>query len=83
MSGHRTSLQLHRLRDENWYVLDGKLMVFADSDSFVLSAGETCYIPRNMRHRMIGITETRVLEISRGKFDENDIERLEDDYSRL
>lgn len=56
--------------------------MFSDSESFVLSYGESCSILRNTKHRMIGITDTRVLEISRGKFDENDIHRFEDDYNR-
>lgn len=82
LSGHRTSLQAHKHRDEYWYVVDGKLMVFVDTETRILNPGETCTVPKNTKHRMIGITDTRVLEISRGDFDENDIQRFQDDYSR-
>jgi mannose-1-phosphate guanylyltransferase len=40
-------------------------------------------VPKKAIHRLIGAgTDAIILEISTGDFDEKDIVRLEDDYSR-
>jgi len=44
--------------------------------------GEEMFIPRNTLHRLSSKKGGRVLEIAFGKFDENDIERVEDVYGR-
>ena len=49
----------------------------------MLQPGETITIPKGAIHRLAGAgTDTIILEISTGSFDENDIVRLEDDYAR-
>ena len=46
---------------------------------------EKLFIPRETIHRLSadGKNEVRILEISFGEFDENDIVRLEDVYGRV
>lgn len=48
-------------------------------------AGEKLYIPRQTVHRLSAVGEdpVRILEISFGEFDEEDIIRLEDLYGRV
>ena len=49
----------------------------------VLQTDETIIVPKKAVHRLIGTgTDAIILEISTGVFDEKDIVRLEDDYSR-
>lgn len=52
--------------------------------SWVAHGGDRVWVPAGAVHRMgnSGPAHARVLEIAYGLFDEDDIERLEDDYSR-
>lgn len=56
----------------------------SSSTTKILNTGDTITIPARTIHRLIGITDSEaiILEISTGEFDESDIVRLEDDYSR-
>jgi len=65
-------------------VLDSGLVVEVDGRTWVAAAGDRAWVPRAATHRFTNSSaaEPRFLEISFGDFDENDIERLEDDYVR-
>lgn len=82
--GRRLSLQRHRHREELWHVLDGRADTHVDGVEATLGPGERVLVPRGAVHRLgnSGTEPVRVLEIAFGHFDEDDIERLEDDYSR-
>ena len=80
----RLSLQYHKKRSEFWKVIKGTAMVEIDEKRIVLEEGETIMIPKQARHRVHELeSECIILEISYGRFDENDIVRLEDDYQRV
>jgi mannose-6-phosphate isomerase-like protein (cupin superfamily) len=80
----RLSLQYHKKRSEFWKVIKGTAMVEIDEKRIVLGEGETITIPRQAKHRVRALeSECIILEISYGRFDENDIVRLEDDYQRV
>ena len=79
----RLSLQYHNKRSEFWKVIKGTAMVELDGKTMILTEGETLTIPRQAKHRVGALDNGCViLEISYGKFDEDDIVRLEDDYKR-
>lgn len=79
----RLSLQYHNKRDEFWKVIKGPAEVRTEDDTRVLQGGDTIMIPRKTIHRLGGLDESVIiLEISYGEFDECDIVRLQDDYSR-
>ena len=79
----RLSLQYHKKRSEFWKVIKGTAMVEIDEKRIVLEEGETIMIPKQTKHRVHALeSECIILEISYGRFDENDIVRLEDDYQR-
>jgi len=82
--GHRLSLQRHAHRAEMWRALDEPVTAEVDGDLHTLKAGETVLIPVGAVHRLgnTGHQPARILEIAFGDFDEDDIERLEDDYQR-
>ncbi len=80
----RLSLQYHKKRSEFWKVIKGTALVEIDEKRIVLGEGETITIPRQAKHRVLALeSECVILEISYGRFDENDIVRLEDDYQRV
>jgi len=84
LPGRRLSLQRHEHRGEFWKVVDGPMEIEVDDRAWSATTGETIWVPRGSTHRMgnSGHAPARILEIAYGPFDEDDIERLEDDYSR-
>lgn len=82
--GEANSLQYHHNRDEYWRIISGNGIAILDDKEVRLSAGVDCFVPRGMKHRMIGGTENLLLiELAFGDFDEKDIVRLEDKYGRV
>ena len=80
----RLSLQYHKERSEFWKVIKGTAVVEIDKKTIVLKEGETTTIPRQAKHRVLALeSDCIILEIAYGRFDENDIVRLEDDYQRV
>ena len=80
----RLSLQYHKKRSEFWKVIKGTARVEIDEKTITLQEGETITIPRQTKHRVLALeNDCIILEIAYGKFDENDIVRLEDDYHRV
>jgi len=78
------SLQKHADRDEFWYILSGEGFITKGTERIPAKTGETHWVPRGTPHRMEGGEEALfVLEIAFGKFDENDIVRIEDKYGRV
>ena len=83
--GGTLSLQYHNKRDELWVVLDPGARIEVGDRALRPQPEETVFIPRQTPHRLSATGEepVRILEISLGEFDENDIVRLEDIYGRL
>jgi mannose-6-phosphate isomerase len=83
-SGGSLSLQYHHWRDELWVVLDEGAEIQLGDTVIRPQGGERIFIPRTTVHRLsaAGDRPVRILEISFGEFDENDIVRLEDVYGR-
>ena len=81
--GERNSLQRHEMRDELWIIIAGSMEVTLNDEVRVARVGDELWVPISTKHRFKGIEEdNRLVEISFGTFDEDDNERLEDDYGR-
>lgn len=83
--GQRLSLQSHTGRAELWIVLDDGAVIQINDDVFHAKAGEEYWIPANARHRLSSAAEAgevRVLEVAYGNWQQADITRYDDDYSR-
>ena len=77
------SLQRHAKRAEYWYILTGSGTVTIEGVEHPASAGKEFEIAVGATHRIKAGTEgIWWLEIALGAFDENDEERLADDYGR-
>lgn len=84
-SGQRLSLQRHRHRSEHWFVLKGEAVVTRNNEELALKKGQSIDIPLGAWHRVMnpGKNDLEIVEVQTGdSFDENDIERMEDDYGR-
>jgi mannose-6-phosphate isomerase len=83
--GGTLSRQYHEKRDELWVVLDSGARLELDGKILHPEPEEKLFIPRETVHRLSAAGEgvVRILEISFGEFDEDDIVRLEDVYGRV
>ena len=82
--GKRLSYQVHKFRNEHWFVVQGQGLVILNDVKKKLKAGESLDIKIGDKHRVanIGKTDLVFIEIQTGHYDEDDNERLEDDYAQ-
>ncbi len=79
----RNSLQRHKWRHEHWFIIKGCFRITIGSEEHIGNPGDHFWVPQGTAHRFAGLAdENMLIEVSYGKFDENDNERLEDDWGR-
>jgi len=86
MAAKRLSLQYHKVKDETIMVQRGTLSLEIgpsknELKTLILNVGDTQHIPAGYVHRMSGITDVEVLEVSTSEI--SDVVRLEDDHGRV
>ncbi len=82
---HRLSLQKHYHRNEHWIVVSGSAIVQIGNKEVFLGPNESTYIPMGESHRLTnpGKIDLVMIEVQVGDYlEEDDIVRLDDDYSR-
>jgi mannose-6-phosphate isomerase len=85
-AGESMSLQFHNVKDEAWYVLDGRAQLELGGpgermlNSDVIGPGEAFRFPPGTVHRLTALEDTRIVEVSTPQLD--DVVRLEDRYGR-
>jgi mannose-6-phosphate isomerase len=85
-AGESLSLQYHEVKDESWYVLEGRArlelgLVGEDAlDAVEIAGGQAFRFRPGTIHRVTGIEDTRILEVSTAHLD--DVVRLADNYGR-
>ena len=85
-AGHALSLQFHNVKEESWYVQEGKveLEIGAAGEALttteIVGPGAAFHLRPGTVHRIRAIEDTHVLEVSTPHLD--DIVRLEDRYGR-
>lgn len=81
----RLSKQYHNFRNEHWFVVEGKAIVFQDGEKKKLKKGQSIDIPKKSIHYIHNYTQNILIfiEIQTGKYlGEDDIIRIEDIYER-
>jgi mannose-6-phosphate isomerase len=85
-AGESLSLQFHNVKDEAWYVLEGRAEVELGEPgqsvlaSEVVGAGASFRFPPGTVHRVKAVEDTTILEVSTPELD--DVVRLDDNYGR-
>jgi len=85
-AGESLSLQFHKVKDESWYVLEGRIELELGAPgegvlaSEVVGAGSSFRFPPGTVHRVRALEEATILEVSTPQLD--DVVRLEDAYGR-
>jgi mannose-6-phosphate isomerase len=85
-AGESLSLQFHNVKDEAWYVLEGRAELELGAPgqgllaSEVVGQGSSFHFPPGTVHRLRALEDTTILEVSTPELD--DVIRLEDRYGR-
>jgi len=83
-AGQRLSRQYHRVKEETLMVQSGEMEFEVGPAEAVearrMKAGDVFHVLPGTIHRMVGITDVEVLEVSTPELD--DVVRLEDVYGR-
>jgi len=82
----KLSLQIHHHRSEHWVVISGTARVTRGEEVFDVHPNESTYIPISVKHRLEnpGLIPLQIIEVQNGDYvEEDDIERLDDDYQRM
>lgn len=84
-AGARLSLQVHDVKQESWFLMSGKAAALVEDASgelvqIELEPGKGYTVEVGKKHRLIGIADCDVLEVSTPEA--GTTLRLEDDYSR-
>jgi mannose-6-phosphate isomerase len=85
-AGEQLSLQFHRVKDEAWFVYEGKaeIELAAAGDALpaseVVGPGAAFHFAPGTVHRVRALEDTTILEVSTPEID--DVVRIEDRYGR-
>jgi len=85
-AGESLSLQFHKVKDEAWFVLEGRARLELSApgermlNSEVIGPGAAFRFPPGTVHRLTAVEDTRIVEVSTPELD--DVVRLEDRYGR-
>ena len=85
-AGESLSLQYHEVKDESWYVLGGRARLElgrvgeGSVEEVEIAPGQAFRFRPGTVHRVTGIEDTRILEVSTAHLD--DVVRLGDSYGR-
>lgn len=81
-AGKKCSWHYHNVKDEVFYLLSGKMQVTVSdgndislAEIFILEKGEVFHVKTGLRHQMLAIENSELLEVSTQHF-ENDSIRL-------
>ena len=62
--GYRCSMHSHKIKDETFLVISGKVLMEVNGERKILSVGDKQYIPINVQHRFTGIEDSEIVEFS-------------------
>lgn len=83
----RLSLQYHNHRSEHWVLIEGEATALTQVDGKVvekpLRYGDVFWVEKGTPHRLMSKRGAIIVEVALGRFDENDIVRLQDDHGRV
>ena len=84
-AGHALSLQIHREKDESWYVESGRAELQLGEEGGgleveIIESGACFHFRPGTVHRVRALDDTLIVEVSTPQLE--DVVRLEDDYGR-
>ena len=73
--GKRCSVHYHKLKDETFYILEGRVEMNLYHDTkphtIIMEPGDTVHIPQQLAHQFVGLEDSKLLEVSTQHFEED------------
>ena len=69
--GFCCSRHYHKLKDETFYILEGKVLMEFGKTIKTMLPGEVVHIKPNTIHRFIGLEDSKIIEISTQHFEDD------------
>ena len=88
IKGKKCSWHYHKLKDETFYLQEGKLLVkYSDNDNLdeanevILERGDKFHVYRGLRHQMFAMEDTDMFEFSTQHFDSDSHRIIKGDWN--
>ncbi|MFW5870846.1 MAG: cupin domain-containing protein [Candidatus Sumerlaeota bacterium] len=62
--GYRCSIHYHKLKDETFYVIAGRILLELDDEARVLEPGDKVHVAIGQKHRFTGLERSEMIEFS-------------------
>jgi len=62
--GFRCSVHHHKLKDETFYILEGKVLLELNGVGKILLPGDSQIVERGEKHRFTGLEDSKIIEFS-------------------
>ncbi|MBS3132454.1 cupin domain-containing protein [Candidatus Woesearchaeota archaeon] len=62
--GYRCSMHHHKLKDETFYILKGKVLLEIGMKKHVMNPGDSMLIKPGQKHRFTGLEDSEIVEFS-------------------
>ncbi|MBU0628041.1 MAG: cupin domain-containing protein [Nanoarchaeota archaeon] len=69
--GYRCSMHHHKVKDETFYILKGKVLLESNNSSTIMLPGDSILIEPNTKHRFTGLEDSEIMEFSTHHKDED------------
>lgn len=69
--GFRCSIHYHKIKDETFYILEGKMLLELEGEKAIMKPGEVIRIKPGQKHRFTALEDTRFIEFSTHHEDED------------
>lgn len=69
--GFRCSMHYHKIKDETFYILKGKVLMETDNKKRIMLPGNSILITPCMKHRFTGLENSEIIEFSTHHEDED------------
>lgn len=62
--GWRCSMHYHKVKDETFYVVKGRVLLETEAGSRLMLPGDVQHIPQRLLHRFSGVEDSEIIEFS-------------------
>jgi len=62
--GFRCSMHFHKIKDETFYVISGKVLIELGTKKWILNPIDAVHIPIGAKHRFTGLLDSEIIEFS-------------------
>jgi quercetin dioxygenase-like cupin family protein len=69
--GYRCSMHYHKVKDETFLVIMGKVLLETEAGDYVMVPGDSQHIPQRLLHRFSGLEDSEIIEFSTHHEDED------------